>query len=39
LKLITTSQRKIKHLKDSLNKFTDEQMFFIGNAFVSKKLK
>uniref|UniRef100_A0A915NB88 Peptidase M13 C-terminal domain-containing protein n=1 Tax=Meloidogyne javanica TaxID=6303 RepID=A0A915NB88_MELJA len=33
-KLITTSQRKIKHLKDSLNKFTDEQMFFIGNAFT-----
>nr|CAD2132116.1 unnamed protein product [Meloidogyne enterolobii] len=36
-KLFTTTQRKFKNLENSLNKFTDEQMFFIGNAFVSKK--
>uniref|UniRef100_A0A914NUB3 Peptidase M13 C-terminal domain-containing protein n=1 Tax=Meloidogyne incognita TaxID=6306 RepID=A0A914NUB3_MELIC len=33
-KLFTTSQRKFKNLKNSLNKFTDDQIFFIGNAFT-----
>nr|CAD2180891.1 unnamed protein product [Meloidogyne enterolobii] len=33
-KLFTTSPKKIKNLNKSLNQFTDEQIFFIGNAFT-----
>uniref|UniRef100_A0A1I8AY92 Peptidase_M13 domain-containing protein n=1 Tax=Meloidogyne hapla TaxID=6305 RepID=A0A1I8AY92_MELHA len=33
-KLFTNSLKKFKNLKMSLNEFTDEQMFFIGNAFT-----